>query len=139
MELFATVGDKYVDLGLDAWLDLPGPKVAEMRRNVYSPFQRREPYLDLYVNGHPCPSWRQVAEVLRLVELPHQADTVERTYVQGTRIIPIHPLSVTVVRFVIAYHDTGTFPVTWCALLIIIVRANLKAGAGMVFHLMQVL
>ena len=50
---------------------------------------------------------------------PLQARTVEGTYVQGTRIIPMHPLSVTViVRFVMAKHNTGTFPVT---LLIIIV------------------
>ena len=57
---------------------------------------------------------------------------MESTYVEGTRIIPMHPLSVTViVRFVMAKHNTctGTFPVT---LLIIIVCANLKAGADTV-------
>ena len=136
VELFATMDDMYVGLGggstvpasweLNEQLDLPESKVAEMKRNLHSPSQRREAYLDLYATGHPCPTWRQVAKVLREVELPHQADTVESTYVQGTRIIPMHPLSVTViVRFVMAKHNTGTFPVT----LLIIVCATLKAGA----------
>ena len=139
MELFTTMDDVYVGLGdivfddseneLDAQLDLPWSKVAEMKRNLHSSSQGREAYLDLYATGHPCPTWRQVAKVLREVELPHQADTVESTYVQGTRIIPMHPLSVTViVRFVMANHNTGTFPVT----LLTSVCANLKAGADTV-------
>ena len=126
-ELFAAIKNDY---GLDGRLDLPKSKVAEMQRNLRSPSRRTEAYLDLYATGHPCPSWRQVAEALRGVSLFYQAYTVESTYVQGTRIIPMHPLSVTVIaRFVMAKHNTGTFPVT---LLIIIVCANLKAGADTV-------
>ena len=131
MELFATMKDDYVEL-LHGRLDLPDSKVAEMKRNLDldSPSQRREVYLDLYTTGHPCPSWRQVAKALREVDLYDQAYTVERTYVQGTRIIPMHTLSVTViVRFVMAKHNTETFPVT---LSIIIVCANVKAGADTV-------
>ena len=74
-----------VSAELDAQLDLPRSKVGEMKRNLHSPSQRREAYLDLYATGHACPSWRQVAEALHRVLLPHQADTVESTYVQGTR------------------------------------------------------
>ena len=85
------MNDMYVEL-LDYWLDLPESKVAEMKRNLHSFSQRREAYLDLYATGHPCPSWRQVAKALHRVHLRHQADTVENTYVQGTRIIPMHPL-----------------------------------------------
>ena len=127
VELFAAARSDYgLDEELDNQLDLPKSNVAEMQRNLHSPSQRREAYLDLYATGHPCPSWRQVAGALRYVDLYHEADTVESTYVQGTRIIPMHPLSVTViVRFVMAKHNTGTFPVT----LLIIVSANLKAGA----------
>ena len=139
VELFAIMDDGYVGLDgkigvdiygqLDKRLDLPHPMVAEMKRNLCSPSQRREAYLDLYATGHPCPSWRQVAKALRRFGLSHQADTVESTYVQGTRIIPMHPLSVTViVRFVMAKHNTGTFPVT----LLIIVCINLRAGADTV-------
>ena len=92
MELFATVDDVYVDretggfnpfIQLDKRLDLPRAKVVETKRNLRSPSQRIDAYLDLYATGHPCPSWRQVAEVLRWVDLDHQADTVESTYVQG--------------------------------------------------------
>ena len=138
VELFATMDVKRVGLGglfrdiysqLDEELDLPQSKIAEMETNLHTPSQRIEAYLDLYVTGHPCPSWRQVAKALREVDLYEQAATVKSTYVQGTRIIPMHPLSVTViVRFVMAKHNTGTFPVT----LLIIVCVNLKAGADTV-------
>ena len=84
MELFATMRDGYMVL-FDVELALPESKVAEMRRNLHSPYQRREAYLDLYATGHPCPSWRQVAGALRWVNLHPQADTVKSTYVQGTR------------------------------------------------------
>ena len=105
MELFATMEDGWLDgssllLGLPSWLDLPMSKVAEMKRNYRSPSQKRDAYLDLYATGHPCPSWRQVAKGLRRVHLPHQADVVESTYVQGTRIIPMHSLFVTIIGFV---------------------------------------
>ena len=93
VELFATMNDLSLDI-LISWLDLPQSKVAEIERNYRSPSQRRDAYLDLYATGHPCPSWRQVAEALRRVHLPHQADVVESTYVQGTRIIPTHSLFV---------------------------------------------
>ena len=101
------MGDMYVGLGfeelygdyeLDGKLDLQRPKITEMKRNLHNHSQRREAYLDLYATGHPCPSWRQVAEVLRHVGLRHQADTVESTYVQGTRIVSMHQLSVTVME-----------------------------------------
>ena len=136
MELFATTDDMYVGLGvfstliqIDGELDLPWSKVDEMKRNLHSPSQRREAYIDLYATGHPCPNLRQVAGALHSAGLHHQAATVESTYVQGTRIIPMHPLSVTViVRFVMAKHNTETFPVT----LLIIVCANLKAGTDAV-------
>ena len=108
MEPFATIDDKYVGLGgglpalaeLDELLDLPRSKIAEMDRNLRSPSQRKEAYLDLYVTGHPCPSWRQVAVALRGVCLPHQAAIVESSYVQGTRII----LSVIIIGFILAKH-----------------------------------
>ena len=120
MEPFATIDDKYVGLGgglpaltsLDELLDLPRSKIAEMDRNLHSPSQRKDAYLDLYVTGHPCPSWRQVAVALRGVRLPHQAAIVESSYVQGTRIMPMHLLSVIVKGFM-TKHNTGTFPVTF--------------------------
>ena len=107
VELFATMDDIHVGIGgrlmreLDEWLGLPKSKVAKMQRNLHSPSQRREAYLNLYATGHPCPSWRQVAVALRSVRLPHQADTLESTYVQGTRIIPMHTLSMTVIGVVL--------------------------------------
>ena len=95
VELFATMDDGYVQdyVGtLDEWLGLPRAKVAEMNRNYRSPSQRRDTYLDHYVTGHPCPSWRQVAKALCGVGLRHQADVVESTYVQGIMIILMHSI-----------------------------------------------
>ena len=90
VELFEAIDDKYIDppslivLSLGGRLDLPQSKSDEMKRKYHSPSQRREAYLDLYATDHPCPSWRKVAEILRRVDLHHQADVVESTYVQGT-------------------------------------------------------
>jgi hypothetical protein len=100
VELFATMDDIHVQTivhvrideifddsfpaaELDKQLDIPESKVNEMKMNLHSSSQRREAYLDLYATDHPCPSWKQVAEVLRSVGLHHQADTVESTYVEG--------------------------------------------------------
>ena len=87
MELFASVDHDKVDkLGRYGRLDLPAYEVDKIKKNYQSPTQRKEAYLDLYVHQHPCPSWQQVAEVLR--DYPfyrlQQADFVENTYVKGT-------------------------------------------------------
>ena len=116
MELFVTVRSDY---GLEERLDVPESKIAEMQRNLRSPSQRKEAYLDLYATGHPCPNWRQVAKALGYVGLYYQARTVERTYVQGID---------TNAHIVCDSHCMAkekTFPVT----LMIIVCVNLKAGA----------
>ena len=78
VELFATMDDRHVQsssiffIKLNKELDLPQSKVAEMERNYHSPSRRKDAYLDLYVTSHPCPSWRQVAQALRDVDLHHQ-------------------------------------------------------------------
>ena len=81
--LFSTVrDDKIYDVGL--LLGLPNSKRSEIQTNYHSPVQRREAYIDAYVDDHPCPSWKEVSYALRAVGLDDQADEVERTYVQGT-------------------------------------------------------
>ena len=72
--------------GIGRWLDLPDSKRSEVKRNYCSPAQRREAYIDVYVNEHPHPTWKELSQALRGVELPNQAEEVERTYVQGTII-----------------------------------------------------
>ena len=52
----------------------------------------RDAYIDVYINDHPYPTWTQVAEVLRSVDLDHQAAEVESTYVQGTITLYTHCL-----------------------------------------------
>jgi hypothetical protein len=87
MELFAPLDPEEVDeLGDKVHLELPQSEIARIQKDYQSPTQRKEAYLDLYVHQHPCPTWSQVAGVLRdWVNLHQQADLVENTYVKGTQ------------------------------------------------------
>ena len=87
MELFAPLDPEKVDeLGGKYNLGLPQSEIDRIKKDYQSPTQRKEAYLDLYVHQHPCPTWGQIAEVLRhKVNLPQQADLVENTYIKGTQ------------------------------------------------------
>ena len=85
MELFAPLDPGKVDkLGGKYHLGLPQSEIARIQKDYQSPTRRKEAYLDLYVHQHPCPTWTDIAEVLRHFDLPQQADLVENTYVKGT-------------------------------------------------------
>ena len=98
MELFAPLDpEKVDDVGGRYCLDLPPFEVDRIKKDYQSPTQRKEAYLDLYVHQHPCPTWIQVAQILRdnwRANLPQQADLVENTYVKGTQHIVVRLLSV---------------------------------------------
>ena len=86
MELFGLLDPGKVDeLGGKVYLGLPQSEIDRIQQDYQSPTQRKEAYLDLYVHQHPCPTWSQVAEVLRhdRINLCQQADFVENTYVKG--------------------------------------------------------
>ena len=88
MELFALLDPENVDkLGGRGYLGLPESEIDKIQKSYQSPTQRKEAYLDLYVHQHPCPSWKQVAAILRYgsVNLHQEADLVENTYVKGTQ------------------------------------------------------
>ena len=85
VELFAPLDPEKVDeLGGEHCLGLPLSEIDRIQ-DYQSPTQRKEAYLDLNVHQHPCPTWSRVAGVLRMVDLPQQADLVENTYVKGTQ------------------------------------------------------
>ena len=103
VELFGTMDEQRVgDIGHS--LELPLSKIGKVTGNFQSPTQRRDAYLDLYASDHPYPSWKTVAEALRQVGLDHQADEVERTYVQGTIITPTTMLGVVPVSICVCIH-----------------------------------
>ena len=81
MELFAPLDPEKVD-ELGGYLELPQSEIVKIQ-DCRSPAQRKEAYLDVYVCRHPYPAWRQVAEVLNVINLPQQADFVENTYDKG--------------------------------------------------------
>ena len=85
MDLFATLNPEVVDeLGDNKHLDLPQSETARIQKDYQSPAQRKEAYLDLYIHQHPCPTWSQIAVILRnCANLCQQAALVENTYVKG--------------------------------------------------------
>ena len=86
MELFAPLDPEVVDeLGDKDYLGLPQSEIDRIQKDYQSPTQRKEAYLDLCVHQHPCPTWSQIAWILRdrRVNLPQQADLVVNTYVKG--------------------------------------------------------
>ena len=84
MDLLESVIPEKVD-DLEKCLDLPQSERDKIMKNYHSPTQRKEAYLDVYVHQHPCPSWREIAYVLRSRQfsLRQRADLVENTYVKG--------------------------------------------------------
>ena len=86
MELFAPL-DPQIVVWLGGDLDLPQSERDRIQKDYQSPTQKKEAYLDLYVHQHPCPTWHQIAKILRDIPfiLPLQADLVENTYVRGTQ------------------------------------------------------
>ena len=84
MDLFESANPRRVD-DLGDYLGLPQSERDKIKKNYHSPTQRKEAYLDLYVHQHPCPSWREIARVLRRFSLRQRADLVENTYVRGTQ------------------------------------------------------
>ena len=84
MELFAPLDPEEID-ELAGLLGLPQSERDRIQKDYQSITQRKETYLDLYVHQHPCPDWREVAEVLCSYPfyLHQQADLVENTYVKG--------------------------------------------------------
>ena len=88
MELFAPLDPEEVDWpGSKYYLGLPQSEIDRIQKDYQSPTRRKEAYLDLYVHQHPCPTWTNIAGVLRRhVDLPQQADLVENTYVKGAQV-----------------------------------------------------
>ena len=85
-EQFASMDPKKVDwLGDEYRLGLPESEVDNIKSSYDSPMQRKEAYLDLYVHQHPCPSWADIANILRFLDLDQQANFVENTYVKGIK------------------------------------------------------
>ena len=81
MKQLATLKPSMTDtLGEEYTLSLPMLE----SRNIQRLYRiAREAYLDLYVRQHPCPSWKDIARMLRNLRLHQQAVFVENAYVKG--------------------------------------------------------
>jgi hypothetical protein len=84
MELFVSLDPEMVDkLGGKQYLSLSEFEIDRIEKDYQSSTQRKEAYLDLYVHQHPCPTWIEIAGVLRWFNLHQPADLVENTYVKS--------------------------------------------------------
>ena len=64
-------------------LCLPEFKIKQIQRNYHDSVERKEAYLDLYAYDHPCPAWKDIAEILHLFSLSKQFDLVNEIYIKG--------------------------------------------------------
>ena len=81
-DLFSTLEDEWVE-NLGILFGLPDSKTCEIHRNYHSPMEVREAYIEVYVNEHPHPTWKQISQILHELGLHIQAAEVESTYVQS--------------------------------------------------------
>ena len=93
MELFQSVDDPdkgdLFGKGIGGLVGLPQSAVAGIKGNFQSTTRRKEAYLDMYTHQHPCPSWKKVAEALRMYYLDKKSDEVENTYIQGMHVVDV--------------------------------------------------
>ena len=73
------------DKSIGRMLGLPQSALEEIRSSFQSATERKDAYLDTYSHHHPCPSWREVADVLKPCDLYQEAREVKDTYVKGMR------------------------------------------------------
>ena len=84
MKLFVSLDPEMVDkIGGKPYLSLSLIEIDRIEKGYQSSTKRKEAYLDLYAHQHPCPSWIEIAGVLRWFNLHPSADLVENTYVKG--------------------------------------------------------
>ena len=73
-----------VDYYIGGGFGLSESTVEQIKSRYQSATQRKDAYLDAYIHRHPCPSWKNVAEVLSGYDLDQQVKEVENTYLKGT-------------------------------------------------------
>ena len=72
------------------WLGLPESVLEEIRRSYQNWAKRKDAYLDTYAHHHPCPSWKEINEILQEYSLHQQAEEVKNTYVEGMHYILLY-------------------------------------------------
>ena len=65
------------------YLNIPDSKLNAIEGQHSSPDQRSHACWDLYITGHPSPSWRKVAYALYLVDCLEELEVVQKKYLKG--------------------------------------------------------
>ena len=64
-------------------LDIPKSKMEGLQSTIGTEEQKREDLVDVYINSHPCPSWKGVARALNNCGHCSEADEVTSMYIEG--------------------------------------------------------
>ena len=84
-----TLMEKINDRSSDKWwyigiyLNIPRSKRDAIRGQHSSPDQRSRACWDLYITGHPSPSWRGVAYALYITDRLEELEVVQKKYLKG--------------------------------------------------------
>jgi hypothetical protein len=73
-------GGKY---GLPSDLDIPTAKFRDIRKNYPDELQRKKAMLEWYVDNHPAPSWKHVANALYSNHKEDVLDILRSQYLKG--------------------------------------------------------
>ena len=88
------VGDSKIDLA--EYLDIPEPKQEEITNHHSDESQRKHAIIEEFINNHPAPSWRLVAEFLYKNKDNRALQIVKQKYLKGKKMTS----SYTVIRAV---------------------------------------
>ena len=65
------------------WLNIPRSKLHAIEGQHSSPDQRSRACWDLYITGHPSPSWKGVAYALYQGDRLEELQVVQKKYLKG--------------------------------------------------------
>ena len=74
------------EIDLADYLDIPKPKQEEIKNQYSDESQRKHAIIEEFINNHPAPSWKLVAESLYKNEDNRALQIVKQKYLKGKRL-----------------------------------------------------
>ena len=83
--LLENVNDRSIVLwwNIGFYLHIPQSKRQAIEHQYSSPYQRSHACWDLYITGHPSPSWKRVAYAFYLEDCLEELEVVQKKYLKG--------------------------------------------------------
>ena len=74
---------KWVIWGLPFFLDIPLSKSSEMMSRYRDVSQRKRAFLNHFLEDHPCPSWKLIANAVYMEGEYEALEVIQRDYFKG--------------------------------------------------------